>query len=162
VEAKAAGFKFSVTAALFFGGFVVSAIALFLPWVTVSGSSPLLGSTYKIDASPFQGGWIFLLLLMIGGAAWLAWPVVPGSRMGIPRLVGLSAVVGLQIVCLLVGFVDYAGGVSEKDKDFSGAGDLAGVVPNVSMGSGIFLYAAAVVAIVVGLVRVWTQRSKAA
>jgi hypothetical protein len=159
---KAAGFKFSVTAALLFGGFVVAAIALFLPWVTVSATSPLGGNMYQIDASPFKGGWIFLLLLVIGGAAWLAWPVVSGSKMAIPRLAGLSVVVGLQILCLFVGFADYAGGVSEKDKAVSGAGALAGIVPDVSMDAGMFLYAAAVVAIAVGLVRVWTHRSKAA
>jgi hypothetical protein len=155
------GFKFSVTAALLFGGFVVAAIALFLPWVTVSSVAPL-GGTYDIDASPFQGGWIFLLLLVIGGAAWLAWPVVAGSKMAIARLAGLSAVVALQILCLFVGFADYSGGVSEKDKALSGAGVLAGIVPDVSMGAGMFLYAAAVIAITAGLVRVWMHRSKVA
>jgi hypothetical protein len=158
---KGIGVRFSVTAGLLFGGFVIAAIALFLPWVTVSVNSPLGGGLYKTDASPFQGGWIFVILLVIGVATWLAWPTISGSKMGIPRLAGLTATVGLQIVFLLIGFVSYVNGVSEKNKIMTNSGeDLAGLAPDVSIQAGMFLYAVAIVAIVAGLVRIWKHRSR--
>jgi hypothetical protein len=151
--------KVSVTAGLLFGGFVFAAISLFLPWVTVTVDSPLGGDLYHADASPFKGGWIFAILLVIAGAAWLAWPIVSGSRMSVNRRTGLTAVVGLQIACLFIGFVDYANGVAEKNKAMGGSAQgLMGV--HVSVGFGMLLYAAAVVAIAAGVVRVWIHRSQ--
>jgi hypothetical protein len=151
-----------LTAGLLYGGLVIAAIALFLPWVTVSVSGPFGGDLYKADASPFKGGWIFVILLVIAGAAWLAWPTVTGSTMPIKRLAGLTAVVGLQILCLLAGFVDYANGADELDKTMGGTrAQLIGINPDVSIGFGFVLYAVAVVAIAVGLVQIWMHRSKA-
>jgi hypothetical protein len=153
--------RLSATAGLLFGGLVIAAIAMFVPWVTVSVDSPLGGSLYKVDASPFSGGGIFAVLLVIAGTAWLAWPVVSGSLMPVKRLWGLTAAVGVQIVCLLVGFGDYANGVAEKRKVVTGLREeMAGL--HVSAEFGLLLYAAAVLAITVGLVRIWIHRSHAA
>jgi hypothetical protein len=150
--------RFSAAAGLLFGGFVIAAIALFLPWVTVSVDSPLGGNLYSADASPFKGGWNFLILLVIAGGAWLAWPTVSGSRMSFQRLGGLTAVVGVHIVCLLIGVVGYGNGVAEKGKAGASTGEeLSGL--HVSIGFGLVLFAAAVVAITVGVVRVWLRRS---
>jgi hypothetical protein len=147
------------SAGLLFGGFVIAAIALFLPWATVSVDSPLGGNLYAVDASPFKGGWNFLILLVIAGGAWLAWPTISGSHMSVKRLSGLTAVVGVQIVCLLIGLVGYANGVAEKGKAAAATGEeLSGL--HVSIGFGLVLYAAAVVAITVGAVRVWLGRSR--
>ena len=162
--AKGITAKFSVAAGLLFGGFVIAAIAMFLPWVTVTANSPLGGSLYQVDASPFKGGWIFAVLLVIAGAAWLAWPTVSGVQMSVQRLAGLSAVVCLLIGCFLIGFVDYVSGVAEKQKVTADSGEALtglGAGVDVSMGFGLLLYTAAVVAIVVGVVRVWINRSKA-
>jgi hypothetical protein len=158
-QAKGMAAKAWVAAGLLFGGFVFAAIALFLPWATVSVDSPLGGSLYQVDASPFKGGWVFAILLVIAGAAWLAWPTVSGSQLSIKRVTGLTAVVGLQILFLFIGLANYANGVSEKNKGMGGIGDdLSGV--HVSVGFGMVLYAAAVVAIAAGLIRVWIHRSK--
>jgi hypothetical protein len=151
--------RLSVQAGLLFGGFVIAAIALFFPWVTVSVDSPLGGDLYKADASPFTGGWIFAVLVVIAGAAWLAWPILSGSQMSVKRLSGLTAVVCLQIGCLVIGFIDYANGAVEKSKATTDTGEqLTGL--HVSVGLGLLLYTAAVVAIVVGVVRVWIHRSR--
>jgi hypothetical protein len=163
VPAKGIGARISVAAGLLFGGFVIAAIALFLPWATVSVDSPLGGNLYTVDASPFKGGWSFLILLVIAGAAWLAWPTVSGSQMSFKRLTGLTAAVGAQIICLLIGIVGYANGVAEKGKAMASFGastgeELTGL--HVSIGFGLVLYAAAVVAITVGAVRVWIRRSR--
>jgi Protein of unknown function (DUF2510) len=151
--------RLSVQAGLLFGGFVIAAIALFFPWVTVSVDSPLGGDLYKADASPFTGGWIFAVLVVIAGAAWLAWPILSGSQMSVKRLSGLTAVVCLQIGCLVIGFIDYANGAVEKSKATTDTGEqLTGL--HVSVGLGLLLYGAAVVVITVGVVRLWIQRSQ--
>jgi hypothetical protein len=153
--------RLSATAGLLFGGLVIAAIALFMPWVTVSVDSPLGGSLYKVNASPFTGGGIFAVLLVIAGAAWLAWPLLSGSLLPVKRLWGLTAAVGVQIICLLIGFGDYANGVGEKSKVAASLREaLTGL--HVSIEFGLLLYAAAVVAITVGLVRIWIHRSHAA
>lgn len=106
--------RLSATTGLLFGGLVIAATAMFMPWVTVSVDSPLGGSLYKVDASPFSGGGIFAVLLVIAGAGWLAWPILSGSLLPIKRLWALTAAVGVQITCLLVGFGDYVNGVARK------------------------------------------------
>ena len=155
---KGVAAKLSVTAGLLFGGFVIAAIAIFLPWVTVTADSPLGGNLYKADASPFTGVWRLLVLLVIAGAAWLARPTLLGSQMSVKRLGGLTAVVGLQIVFLLIGLADYAIGVAEKGKAIADTGEeLTGL--HVNFEFGLALYAAATVAITVGAVRIWSHRS---
>ena len=79
--------------------------------------------------------------------------------MSVKRLSGLTAVVGVQIVCLLIGIVGYANGLAEKGKAAASTGEeLSGL--HVSIGFGLVLYAAAVVAVTVGAVRVWLGRSR--
>jgi hypothetical protein len=149
--------RLSATTGLLFGGFIIAAIAMFFPWVTVSVDSPLGGSLYKADASPFTGGWIFAIQLVIAAAVWLAWPTLSGSQISVKRLGGLTAVVGLQIVCLFIGLADYANGVTEKKATARAGEELTNL--HVSVGFGLLWYTAAVVAIVVGVVRVWIHRS---
>lgn len=151
----------SATTGVLFGGLVIAAIAMFMPWVTVSVDSPLGGSVFKVDASPFTGAGVFAVLLVIAGAMWLAWPILSGSPLPLKRLYGLTVAVAAQIICLFIGFGDYANGVGEKSKVVAGLGqELTGL--HVSIEFGLLLYAAAVVAITVGLVRIWMQRSHAA
>jgi hypothetical protein len=157
---KGVGVTPSLTAGLLFGGWLLAAIAIFLPWVTVSVDSPLGGDLYKVDASPFKGGWVFPVLLVIAAAAVLAWPTVTRSQMSMKRLAGLTAVVGVQITFLLIGFLDYANGVSEQQRAMARAGDELNSL-HISVEFGLLLYASAVVAVVVGLVRTWIQRSQA-
>lgn len=148
-----------LTPALLFGGFVFAAIAIFLPWVTVSVDSPFGGDLFHADASPFKGAWVFLVLIVIAAAAVLAWPTVTRSRMPRNRLAGLTAVVGAQIIFLLIGMLDFAYGVSEKQRAMARAGEELTNL-HISVGFGLLLYAAAVTAIAVGLVRTWIQWSQ--
>jgi hypothetical protein len=158
--AKGIAAKFSVTSGLLYGGLAFAATSLFLPWTTVSAPA-LFGSPYTADASPFRGGWIFLILSVIVGAGWLAWPTILGAQMLLKRLAGLSAVVCLLIGFFLIGFVNYANAVSEKQEAVTEAGNsfasIEGAI-DVSLGFGFVLYTAALVAIAVGLGRVWMQR----
>jgi hypothetical protein len=157
---KGIGVTPSLTAGLLFGGWLFATIAIFLPWVTVSIDSPLGGDLYKVDASPFQGGWVFPVLLVIAAAAVLAWPTLTRSQMPMKRLAALTAVVGVQITLLLIGLLDYANGVSERQRATARAGEELNSV-HISVEFGLLLYASAVIAVVVGLVRTWTQRSQA-
>ncbi len=152
--AAAKGFaaRLSVTAWLLFGGFAIAAIAVFFKWVTVNGPGA------QIDVSPFRDFWTFLVLLVIAGAAWLAWPTATGSQMPVNRLIGLTAAVGLIVVGVVVGVVTYVNWVSKRNDAGAGGEDVSFV--HVSIGSGWVLYTAATVAIVVGLVRLWRQRSR--
>jgi hypothetical protein len=150
----------SITAWLLYGGFVIAAIAMFFPWVTVSADIPLAGHLSD-DVSPFKGFWILAVLLVIAGAAWLAWPTVSGSQMSVNRLMGLTAVIGLLTVGLFIGFATYANGVSQRDSELGGRhiAEFKNLV-DVSVGPGLLLYTAAVVAIVVGVVHLWIDRSR--
>ena len=147
--------KLSITAWLLFGGFVIAAIGVFFKWVTVSAVG------LQADGSPFQGFWIFVVLLVIAGAAWLAWPTVSGSQLSVNRLIGLTVAVGLIVVGAFVGFAAYVTGLSDRDKEFAQSGDedMKALV-NVSIGPGLILYTAATVAIVVGIIRLWRHRSR--
>ncbi|CAM3308630.1 hypothetical protein BST27_29410 [Mycobacterium intermedium] len=151
-----------VTAGLLFVGLALAAISLFLPWTTITAK--VLFGTTTIDASPFRGGWSFLILLVIAGAGWLAWPTISGAQMLFRRIVGLTGVVGLLGVFFLIGAINYAQGISEKQQAIAEAGDSADFIANgvdVSLGFGFVLYTMALVAIAVGLGRVWARRSTA-
>jgi len=141
--------KLSVTAWLLFGGFVIAAIGIFFPWQTVSFNAAGLGELGS-DNSALAGGARFAVLLVIAAAAWLAWPARSGSKMSVKRLTGLT-----MVVCLLVGvFVLGFYGVSDNNRMNAGSGE------HFSAGFGLLVYTAAVVAVVVGTVRVWMHRSR--
>jgi hypothetical protein len=147
-----------LTAGLIYGGLFLAAIALFLPWVTVSVKNPLgFGDMGHQDYSPFGGFMKFLGLLLIAGAMALAWATLSDAQKRIGLLIGLSAVTGLLICGFLLGLLNYLGGVSEKGKGGEGSEYV-----DVSMDFGMFLYFAAVAALSVGVLRIWLHRSKSA
>ncbi len=152
--------KLPITAWLLVGGFVLAAIALFLPWVTVGADIPLAGH-FSEDLSLFKGVWRVAALLVIAVAAALSWPAFTGSQMPVNQLIGLTVVTGLFIVALVIGFYRYTTGVSDVDKEFAGRHmeDYKNLV-DVSIGSGLMLYTAAVVAVVAGVVGLWRNRSQ--
>ena len=142
--------KLSVTAWLLLGGSVVAAIAIFFPWQTITLNADELGlGNLGTDNSALAGGTRFAVLLVIAAALWLAWPTQSGSAMSVRRLTGLSVVVGLLVGAFVLGFY----GVSDNNRINAGNG------MSFSAGFGLLLYTAAVVAIVVGVVRVWMRRS---
>ena len=161
-NAKAFAAKLSIPAWLLYGGFVVAAISTFLTWVSVSAT--IEGTNFNEDVSPFQGVWVVVVLAVIATAAFLAWPSISGSQMPASRLIGLTVVIGILGVGLIVGFWDYANGLSElkeagKDLTDEEMQALKGLV-HVSMGPGMILYMAAVVAMVAGVVMLWRHRSR--
>lgn len=137
----------SATAWLLIGGSVVAVISLFLTWFTVKGSALGIDIISK-DVSP-PAYWKLMVLLMIAGAGWLAWPFFAGARLSVQRLIGLSVV-----VILLAGLAvtNWYTAASESTSDDDSA-------VSVSPGFGLLLYLAAVVAIAVGVVRIWMSRS---
>lgn len=138
--AAATGFaaKPTITAWLLFGGFVLAVIATFLPFVTVS--APIAGSV-EVSARGDALGPVFVLVAV---AAAFAYPVLSQSQLAVWRLIGLSVVVGLLGILMIHWFSD----ASSSDDD--------GV--NVSPASGLLLYGAAVIAMVVAVVRLWMVR----
>ena len=142
--------RLSVTAWLLFGGGVVAAIAIFFPWQTITITANELGlGDLGTDNSGLAGGTRFAVLLVIAAAVWLAWPTQSGLAMSVRRLTALSVVVGLLVGAFILGYF----GVSDNNRINAGSGD------SFSAGFGLLLYTAAVVAIVVGVVRVWMHRS---
>ena len=147
-----------LTAVLIYGGLFLAAIAMFMPWVTVAAKNPLgLGVMLQQDYSPFGGAMKFLGLLLIAGAMALAWATLSQSEIRIPLLIGLSAVTTLLIGAFLLGLLNYVGGLSEKGKTAEGSEYV-----DVSMDFGMILYFLAVAVLVVGVLRIWMQRSKPA
>jgi hypothetical protein len=139
--AKSFAAKLSITGWLLFVGFVLAVIATFFPYAVVSAD--LLGSI-EISAN---GSAKFVVFLLAAVAAGLAWPVLSGSPLAVWRLVGLSAVAAVLGFLMIKWFSD-------------ASSSQAGGEVNVSPGFGLLLYGAAVVAIVVGVVRLWIDRSR--
>jgi hypothetical protein len=144
---------------LLYGGFVLAAIALFLPWVSVNSNL----SERALDVSPFKGFWVFALLALIAAAGFLAWPAVSRSQMPPNRLIGLSVAIGLLALGVVRGVWAYADGVSEFVKNNGGNDtDVEEIrsVATTSLEPGMILYMVAVVAMVAGVVLLWRQRSQ--
>lgn len=142
--------RIPVAAWLLYGGFVVAAISVFLPWVKASA----LGLISK-NASPLEGVWLVVPIVIIAGAAWLAWPLLTGSQLATNRLIGLTVSAGVLMILLVIGYWGYMSAVSERNKD----PDVKDVV-DVSVGPGLLMYTAAIVAIVVAIVQLWINQSK--
>jgi hypothetical protein len=137
----------SITAWLLIGGFVVTFIATFLPYASVSVTSLVLTDVAQDhSANNVQR---FVVLLLVGAAAGLVWPALSGSEVAVWRLIGLSAAVGLLAALMLVWFTSV-----------SSANQEGGGVVDVSPGFGLFLYGVGVVIVAVGVVRLWILRSK--
>ena len=141
--------RLSVTAWLLFGGFVIAAIGIFFPWQTISYNAAGLGELGS-NNSALAGGARFAVLLLIAAAVWLAWPTRSGSKMSVKRLTGLTVVVCLLVGVFVLGFY----GVSDNNRMNAGSGE------DFSAGFGLLVYTAAVIAVVVGIVRVWMHRSR--
>ncbi|MGA8546860.1 MAG: DUF2510 domain-containing protein [Mycobacterium sp.] len=140
--AAAKGFaaKLSITAWILLGGFVLAVIATFFPYAVVTG----LGG---MEAAPIHanGPARILVFLLVGAAAGLAWPAMSGTQLAVWRLIGLSVVVVLLGALMVVWFTS-----AEKPSDLMG----------ISPASGLWMYGFAVIAIAVGVVRLWMQRSQ--
>jgi hypothetical protein len=141
--------KLSATAWLLIGGFIVAAISIFLTWETITESVSMMGTPLYSQTGQrgTSSGGKFILLVPIIAAAWLAWPVFAGITMSVKRLIGLSAVVGLMLLSIPLWFAVFRGN------------DAASGTTS-SYGFGLFLFAAAVIAIAVGVVRLWMYRSR--
>ena len=141
---KGVAAKLSVTAWLLYGGLVLALIATFLPFATESVT--FLGSTVSDDVST-NGFTKFIVCLLVAVAAWLAWPTLSASRVAVGRLIGLSVVVVLLIGLVALWFTNTS---------HSEGGDIS-----LTPGFGAMLYGAAVIAVAVGVVRLWTQQPQA-
>jgi hypothetical protein len=133
---------------LVFGGLVIAVVATFLPFATVS--IQLFGMTFRAHEVSANGTARLVVFLLVAVAVWLAWPTVSGSAVADGRLIGLTVVVVLLVVVVVVSYLDVA--------ENNGKGE--GIV-KVSPAFGLLLYAAGVVVIAVGVVWLWTDRSRA-
>lgn len=136
--------KLSVTAWLIYGGLALALIATFLPFATESIT--VLGTTVADEVST-NGLTRFVVLLLVAVAAWSAWPTLSGSPIVVGRLIGLSVVVVLLIGLIALWFTN----TSKAE-----GGDIS-----LTPGFGAMLYGAAVIAVAVGVVRLWTRQPQA-
>lgn len=141
--------KISGAGLLIYIGLFVTAISIFLTWETVTVSMDLLGAPMELGSGTrgTSSGFKFAILVPIVAIAWLAWPVLAKTAMSVQRLLGLSAIVGLILLSVPLWFLVF------RDND-----PASGTTS--SYGLGIYLFAAAVVAVAVGVVRVWIDRSR--
>lgn len=144
--------KVSVTAGLLYGGLVFAAIGIFLPWGTATAE--VLGQAFLSHDISVPGWLMFVVVLMIAAAAWLAWPALSGSSVPNNHRIGLTVVVGLLVGVFVIGVLHFLDAAPDKGV----GGEAAGV--DLSVGSGLVLYPVAVIAIAGGVVRLWMHRSK--
>jgi hypothetical protein len=137
----------SIATWLLVGGLVITLIATFFPYATVSANA--LGSIVFSQEVSANGAARFVVLLLVGVAAGLAWPALSGSELAVWRLVGLSAVVCVLGVLMVVWFTNVSAGNREGE----------GVV-DVSPGFGLLLYGAGVIVVAAGVIRLWILRSQ--
>ncbi|WP_211284725.1 hypothetical protein, partial [Mycobacterium alsense] len=140
--------KVSVTGWIVLGGLVVTVIAIFLPFATVSFK--LFGETLGSHDVSANGAAKIVVVVLAALAGWLAYPALTGTQMAVARLIAVSVVVGLLGALTFVWFNTVS---SENDKG-------EGIV-DLTPGFGLMLYALAVVVTAVGVVRLWIDRSKA-
>jgi hypothetical protein len=114
------------------GGAAAIALGALLPWAEAGQT---LGGT--VTVSPPGGGVVFLWALA-GAVVWLSFTALHGS-LSMPRRLGLTALAALLTLFVFSNF----SAVSQYE-------DLG-----VRAGTGLYLYSAGVVAVVVGVVRAW-------
>ncbi len=137
----------SVTAWVVLAGLVVTVIAIFLPFATVS--IKLFGRTLSSHEVSANGTAKFVVIVLAAVAAFLAFPALSGSQVAVGRLIGLSVVVGLLGALTFVWFNTVS---SQNDK---GEGFV-----DVTPGFGLMVYGAAAIVTAVGVVMLWIDRSK--
>jgi hypothetical protein len=144
--------KLSIPAWLLYGGLAAAVIGVLCPWVSIS----VMGmSTSAGDDGP-SVGWKFALLLVIGAAGFLAWPIVSptGSAMLANRLIGLSAAVGVFAVAVAIGFYQV---ISFSSSDLM---KMASGFVTASPGFGLYFCVLAVIASAGGVVMLWINQTK--
>jgi Protein of unknown function (DUF2510) len=139
--------RMSVTDWIVLGGLVVTVIAMFLPFATVS--IKLFGRTLTSHDASADGTAKFVVIVLAAVAVFLAFPALSGSQVAVGRLIGLSVVVGLLGALTFVWFNT----VSAKNNQGEGFVD-------VTPAFGLWVYAAAVIVTAVGVVLLWMERSK--
>jgi hypothetical protein len=142
---KAMAARVSITTGLLFGGLLFAILGVFLPFASIS--------VFGMNVADIPLPWAYRLiaLALVAGSAALAWPALSGVQIESGRRIGLSVVVGLMVVVIVIAFFAVAESNSEGGADTEG---IAGASP----GFGLMLYAVAVVAIIVAVVRLWMQR----
>jgi len=139
--------KMSVAAWVVLGGLVVTVIAIFLPFATVS--IKLFGRTFGSHEVSADGAAKLVVIVLAAVAVFLAFPALSGSQVPVGRLIGLSVVVGLLGGLTFVWFHT----VSTKNNEGEGFVD-------VTPAFGLMAYGAAAVVTAVGVVLLWIDRSK--
>jgi hypothetical protein len=139
--------KMSVPTWVVLAGLVVTVIATFLPFATVS--LKLFGRTLTSHEVAADGTAKVVVIVLAAVAVFLALPALSGSQVPVGRLIGLSVVIGLLGGLTFVWFNT----VSTKNNEGQGFVD-------VTPGFGLMVYAAAVIVTAVGVVLLWMDRSK--
>jgi hypothetical protein len=143
----------SPTTVLLYGGLAIAVIGIFCPWVSVTFMG-MQGPT--TDIGPHTS-WKYAALLVIIAAGWLAWPTltVPGSGLPANRLIGLAGAAGVLGLVVVIGFyaiVSFSSGMSKS------LGIDVSQIESFTPGWGLYMYAVAVIAFAVGVVRLWMQK----
>lgn len=144
--------RLPLAARLFFGGFVLALVSLFLPFVTVSGE----GVSVSVSMWKAGGGVAYFLVLMLAACAVLSVTTLNRPQSERATLIGLSVVIGLLAIHLIYNWATYNSQIAEAKADDSSLANL-----NASPAFGIFVYTAAICFLAVRIVMIWIDRSKA-
>ena len=129
----------SATSWLILGGSLATALSAFFPWVDQTTNLDGLGSYTESSGLTSGGKFVYLALGVVFVV--LSWPVLTRKVMSLKRTIGLTVVVGLSILLMIAGY-------SQINKN--GPGSTAGL--------GLLVGSAGLVAVTIGLIRVWTKR----
>jgi hypothetical protein len=153
----------STTTKILAGGLAVALVAIMLPWESDTTTS---GET--INATPSDTGQLPYLLVLIALAGWAAWPTLSGT-LSLKRRIGLAVVVAVLSLFAIGKFAALGDAQSEIDEgsstpdftDEAGNFDLdmddyfGSGIEEYAPGFGLFLFSGALVALWVGVARVW-------
>ncbi len=134
-------------------GSVGVGISSLLPWVSVTG----LGIT--VSGRPGTGGPAVLILFAAALVA-IAWPTISSPILSKARRIGLLPIVGFLALAVITNASDLA----DLNNRYASSGSTFGGSVSVDPGVGFYLYTVCVIALVVGVVRVWiaSKRSTSA
>ena len=124
-------------------------ISSLLPWVSVTG----LGIT--VSSRPGTGGPAVLILFAAALIA-IAWPTMSSPILSKGRRIGLLPIVGFLVLAVITNWSDLA----DLNNRYGSSGSTFGGAVSVDAGVGFYLYTVCVVALVVGLVRVWIASTR--
>jgi hypothetical protein len=142
--------RFLATGWFLIAGGLGVVIAGFLPWAQLSVEGVVVQS-----ASPRGGGPVVLIVLVAIALAF-GYPAVNTRALVLWRRIGVTVPVLVLSIFVITNWTDLN---SLQTQFNSSSGGDAGGIASANAGSGLYLYTAAVIAIWIGVIRIWFART---